>query len=1125
MTTLIPGVGGSLLPERYLATRLLEDATDADSPGVPVAVKTRLQRWWQHASAACGPTSPLRVLFDDMAMPLFAILGFTAHDVRFDDTVCRVRLATRLHTPVALLLTPWSTRPSSRWADLARHAHRIGAAWGFVMTPPFLSVVPTRGYATRRSIDITLPLGVARSSIAHLLAVAHVSRFDSVQPGSPEIWFDRVLAQAAAFQDDVRVDLQYGVEGALRTLAPAIANADNSARRTRRDHRSRPPSSLDEALTLVYRILFLLFAESRRLVPNDAPVYRDGYAVSQFCRDAIVGPAHGLWDALAATSRLSRLGCHTSDMDVAAFNGALFARASAPVLEQRRRRARRRADTDDRDEAVRRALVALGSRRTRVGLETINYRDLGVEQLGAVYERVLDLDPAPRQPEARRTGMRGNRHSRLRRQTGTFYTPQPLAEFVVRRTLAPLVDGVDADSILDLRVVDPAMGSGAFLVAACRYLATAYEDALVAEGRLSPEDVDDHERARMRRLIAERCLAGVDRNGTAVQLARLSLWLTTLAHGRPLSFLDHRLRTGDSLIGAWPDDLQRVAIRAARRSASLPLFDAAGLNDDLHEAVQPIHALLRRPDDTLSDVHAKEVAWRQFLSPGSPLHRWRVAAHIWCARWFERPGARAPSSAETRALIDAVTRADRTLGNTHVERHVRDAMAHATTHAFFHWPLEFPDVFAGTDGQPPRRPGFDAVVGNPPWEMLRREDGDAEAGSPSLLRYVRQSGQYPSCADGHLNLYQAFVDRSMSLLGTGGRLGLVLPWSVATDDGAAALRKRLLQDSAIDFLAGLDNAQGLFPIHRGLRFAVISATAGSPTRRFHATFGLRTGDQLDALPARGPDGPATVTLTPELITRVSGPARRLPDLRRAGDLDLLLTLTDRFPRLGSTEGWKVSFGRELNATEAAAHLRDNPAGIRVVDGRHLAPFTVDVSAPRSLPNAALALMLDPARIAHPRLAYRDVSGVGNRLTLIAAVIPAGVVSTHTVFCLKGRLDPARQHFLCALFNSYVLNVVVRMMMGGHVTTTLAASLPAPVWHGDRADRQIAALARRLACRRGAADAAARLQALVAHRYELTRNGFEHVLGGVPLVPVAERSAALRWFDAFAPQVPRPPGRS
>src|SRR6185503_14412860 len=139
-----------------------------------------------------------------------------------------------------------------------------------------------------------------------------------------------------------------------------------------------------------------------------------------------------------------------------------------------------------------------------------------------------------------------------------------------RRTLAPLVHGATTDDILALRVVDPSMGSGAFLVAACRFLSDAYERALVDEGRSADTDLDSDARAEIRRLVASRCLAGVDANPVAVQLARLSLWLTTLARDKPLSFFDHQLRCGDSLVGASPDDLWR-APSSGRRAGTMSM--------------------------------------------------------------------------------------------------------------------------------------------------------------------------------------------------------------------------------------------------------------------------------------------------------------------------------------------------------------------------------------------------------------------------------------------------------------------------------------------------------------------------------------------------------------------------
>src|SRR5262249_1823218 len=176
--------------------------------------------------------------------------------------------------------------------------------------------------------------------------------------------------------------------------------------------------------------------------------------------------------------------------------------------------------------------------------------------------------------------------SGVRKATGTFYTPQPIADYVVRRTLAPLTRDRSADQILRLRIVDPAMGSGAFLVAACRYLAQAYEQALLREGSCHASDLDEDARVSIRRSIAERCLYGVDLNPMAVQLARLSIWLTTLASDRPLSFLDHRLQVGDSLLGAWMSNLRRApdAARATRPTIENTLFDDESIEVALRTA-------------------------------------------------------------------------------------------------------------------------------------------------------------------------------------------------------------------------------------------------------------------------------------------------------------------------------------------------------------------------------------------------------------------------------------------------------------------------------------------------------------------------------------------------------------
>jgi hypothetical protein len=1108
----LPGVGGTLFPSQFIADGLEEALAEAASSEVEKQ-RRHFCLWWDRVAATCGPATGIRALFDLVAMPLAGMLGFRAREAVFADGRGTARLETAGGTSVGLMVLTWASRPSLVWRDLAGVARRLGAAWTIVVAPPFVSVVPCRGFGIRRSVDFRLPDALDSRTFARFRLICQAGAFDRVASPEGVSAIDGLVAKGLGFQDRVRTDLQKGVVDALDALGTALD----------RHARSRgAEDSFNEALTLVYRMLFLLFAESRDLVPRGQGLFGSAYSISSLCRGVLAGEPHtGLWDGLAAITRLSRAGCHTGDLIVRPFNGRLFARAAAPSLESQRITRLPTRASKTRDAAMGRAMLSLASRPGHAGRTAIAYSDLGVEQLGAVYERVLDLNPelrpgrSPAEAAGGRSRRGGGRHSARRKETGTFYTPQPLAEFVVRRTLAPLVAGATPDRILALRVVDPAMGSGAFLVAACRYLAGAYERALIDEGRTAATDFDEDRRTAIRRLIAERCLAGVDANPLAVQLARLSLWLATLARGKPLSFLDHRLRVGNSLLGASPDDLARMAPIGRGRAAShpgLPLFETDNLEHDIRQASIPLRELARRSDETVRDVREKEALWNQISSARSPLEPWRVACSLWCARWFWPRGS-PPSTAETRAAIDALLRRDRTLAGAHLAGWIDTARSIGDGHQFFHWPLEFADLFYDDSGAPRQAAGFDAVIGNPPWEMLRNDGDGPRAGTPAVVKFIRESGLYPGCRQGHLNLYQPFLERALSIAHGGGRVGLILPWGLAADDGAAALRKTLVERSRVHTLVGLDNAHAIFPVHRGLRFLVLVASPGGATGEIRARFGLRTIHEIDDLPAREESldrSAYPIRLSARVLATVGGRALRIPDARDPSLLAFLQQLMARFPPLGKPGGWGAEFGRELNATEDRAAF--GRTGLPIIEGKHISPFVALTNAPaHRIERERACERLSGRPFEHARLAYRDVSAVTNRLSLIAAVVPRDVVTTHTLLCLRTPAPRVRQHFLCALLNSFVLNAVVRMLMGGHVTTTLVESLPVPEWTGDATQRRIAAIACRLARSSPAAALHAELQASIARLYALDSQTFCAVLETFPLIPRQERDRALQRF--------------
>jgi hypothetical protein len=345
----------------------------------------------------------------------------------------------------------------------------------------------------------------------------------------------------------------------------------------------------------------------------------------------------------------------------------------------------------------------------------------------------------------------------VRKTTGTFYTPPVIATELTRRTLEPLVRNRRPEEILALKVLDPAMGSGAFLVAACSFLAQAYELALVDAGVCSAADLGPADRIAIKRTIAERCLFGVDLNPMAVQLARLSLWLATLAADKPLSFLDDHLQTGNSLLGTWLSRLRHAPSPAKRRATMAPsLFDDTTVNDALKTAM-PARFSLATANDTADDVRAKERTLAALARADTPLARWKRIADLWCAPWFSTN----VSSDAFRALSDYVLTGESMLPPRTTDGQLTEAAAVASRLRFFHWELEFPEVFFAPDGVRLPAAGFDAVLGNPPWDMLRadqRVDSQSARTERAIARSIHARGghlpraigrsrqQIPSCS-------------------------------------------------------------------------------------------------------------------------------------------------------------------------------------------------------------------------------------------------------------------------------------------------------------------------------------------------------------------------------------------
>jgi hypothetical protein len=1082
----IAGMSGSLLSHDAL-----DELWQRPDPTIVTFAADKAHRhlrsWHAGVRARLGPTATARTVFDTVAEPLLRALGFDISVVQSGSQTVGALLTTSARPVAALIAAPWVVPLGSLWRQAVRCGLAHQVRWTICVNGSAIGAFDVeRAYARRWvefEMEVALEIERSLGVLCTLLGARALSR------GGDRAVLERVLDHSERHRAAVRGSLRSGVHDAVLQLVSAFRAA------VARSHTDS--QLLDESLVVVYRLLFLLFAEARNLVPTWHPIYRDSYTIDTIVRSLDDGRSPtGVWEAFQALSRLAHRGCRAGPMRVPPFNGRLFSPAGAPLA----------ARASLSDAVVRRAVLSLTSRASAEGRRSISYADLGVEQLGAVYEHLLDFVVSTQDPLGAKMIATGRRKA-----TGSFYTPRALTEFVVRRGLAAVVQGRTPEAILALRVVDPAMGSGAFLVSACRYLAQAYEQALVEEGTVAAGDLTEQDRAGFRRAVAQRCLFGVDINPMAVQLARLSMWLATLAADKPLTFLDHRLRVGHSLIGASVMDVvSRPFPGRARRPRDLPLFPADEFATSMESVIGVRRQIAEGPDDSLEQVRGKERTLAALESENGPLGRWKEAADLWCAAWLDEDVAR--DRRTFAALLDHVLRRDSALPARTLEPLLTHARAVSRAARVFNWATEFPEVFYGDDGGEKASPGFDVVLGNPPWDVLHETEG-RDSGR-RLTLYARGSGQYGLQGSGHANLYQLFFERGLRLLKPGGRCALILPSGFATDQGSGRLRRHLLERTAVDTFTIIDNRAGIFPIHRSLKFVLLTFSNKETTGTVPLRCGVRSAESLDRVPDSGID-PAALPVPKATVARVSGEGLELPDIRTELDLEILSRITVRVPAAADPAGWHVHFGRELNATEDRPHFTGR-GNLPIVEGKQLRPFGVDAAPPRFwIRREAAATLLDPpTTFGRDRLAYRDVASPTNRQTLIAAIVPRDMVTTHTVFCVKEVLDEDAQQFLCGILNGYVANYLIRMRVGTHVSAAIVARLPVP--RPDRQDPLFAAVAgaARLLAAGWNTEVFARLNAAAARLYGLTAPEFGHVVATFPLVDPAERAAAVTAFHGI-----------
>ena len=760
---------------------------------------------------------------------------------------------------------PWNYPPTAKLERLLRHT---GIPIGFVSNRRVLRLVyapagESTSHLTFRFDDLADPAGRPIALAFELLF--HANR---TYGANANYTFEGLLAESRRRQADVTDQLAEQVFQAVETLlagfeAAAVRDCagdqvDWLSAALRADHLH------DGVLNAVLRLVFILYAEDRSLLPVDRPLYAEHLSLvalyERLVQDAGAHPESmhhrfGAYGALNALFRAIYFGVRHGSLHLPSRHGKLFDPSAYPFLEgglpdwtAAVDRAADRAQVllptiDDKTiYEVLHGLIVLDGQR-------LSYRDLSVEQIGAVYESLMgyrvskvsgpavrlgknrvwveirELRSSSKQDQkklledrcdvsaatlknilaalsehkdddgaadaiAASGGKRSQHYNRARlgqlvvqptasrRSTGSHYTPRSLSERVVRRTLEPVLaclgTAPSSDLILQLKICDPAMGSGAFLVEASRFLAEQVVEAWRRSGEL-PAMIERHGEPLLhaKRLVAERCLYGVDKNAAAVELAKLSLWLETLSADKPFTFLDHVLRHGDSLVGL---DLEQIRSFHWAPEKQLPTI-AHLVDQALIEVREHRDAILALAEDDSDEAQGEKR--RRLELAELATERVKLVADVCVSAFFaaEKPKAREQERQRRSAVVESWLSGDEESRGI-VEgwaKEIRDK------HAPFHWQAELPEVFSlerpdPLDGGVVNRAAFvDAFVGNPPFAG---KNGVVALGEGYLewLQAIHED------AHGNADLSSHFFRRAATRLGTQGSIGLIATNTIAQGD-------------------------------------------------------------------------------------------------------------------------------------------------------------------------------------------------------------------------------------------------------------------------------------------------------------------------------------------------------
>ena len=851
------------------------------------------------------------------------------------------------------------------------------ANWGLLLSGDRLRLLhdnPSLVKPAYLAVDLELLVeGELFDEFAVLWLLLHASRFRHPQTGSCVL--DAWKEQAQESGERVLGQLRNGVQQALEALGNGLLqHPDNEGLRNQLANGTLSGQELHrQLLRLVYRFLFLFTAEDRdllfpRTLGQEDPrrrIYREGYSVGRLRelairRSASEGPYGDLWQ----TQKLVFLQLRQSSSPLGLPGlGGLFAEPTCLALEE----------CELANRFLLRAIRAIGWFQAGDTLTRVNYRDLNTEELGSVYEGLLELHPQLERAGGSWQLSYGGGAGSDRKTTGSYYTPDQLVQLLIVSALLPVIadrlskattrDEKEA-ALLAIRVLDPACGSGHFLLAAARRLALE-----LARIRAEDEEPSEELRQQCLRDVVAHCIYGVDKNPMAVELCKVALWIEAIEPGKPLSFLDAHIQCGDSLVGVFdpkvleagiPDEAYKpltgdnktvctslkkdnATYRKASKGSSGGLQGSLNLSgtqpsSQSQNRLQEIEAM---PEDSLAESTAKQEAYASWLQEaGSDPEQ--LAADLYTAAFF------LPKTAETRACVPTTEHLLKLqLGKPlEDESLIQAAIQASRDFHFFHWHLRFGEVI--------EKGGFDCVLGNPPWEVSQlneveffsafraeianlsgaarkqaiasletqdpqawKEFALAKRGFDCSNEFYR-AGRYPLCAQGKVNTYQLFAEHFLNLMGSSGYAGLIVPTGIATDNSTKAYFDRISSGERLASLYDFENREGLFPaVDSRMKFALL--TLGDQVDTTDFVFFVTAVQQLS-------DQRRHFSLSGDDIALINPNTRTCPVFRSQIDAELTKKIYSRVPvlideALGEDGNpWSIGFRQGLFNMTSDSHL-------------------------------------------------------------------------------------------------------------------------------------------------------------------------------------------------------------